>query len=127
MDRTNYYKMLIESLRLISASAEVQENSFQDDVHIPDEIALTFSETFLLVEQDQESLNIKSPIFQKLEKIENYFDMLSGEDFPEFWTSEAMKNDKRWQNLRNMGTEILDLLNEPKNKPDLFWIKYITE
>jgi hypothetical protein len=119
-----YLNMIIESLQLLAADPETQIQSLPEYVHIPDEIALIFSDTFLLIYQNKDSLFLSDSQFQKLTEIDKYLNEMSEENH-QIWTLEAIKENDKWKKLRKMALEILRSLNIKKQNPNLYWIKYI--
>ena len=60
-DEKLFFEMLIEALRLVASEAEIQIEVLPEWVHIPDEVALTFDEFYVLFDQVVEAglLNIE--------------------------------------------------------------------
>ena len=50
-DEKLFFEMLIEALRLVASEAEIQIEVLPEWVHIPDEVALTFDECYVLFDQ----------------------------------------------------------------------------
>jgi hypothetical protein len=123
-DEIIYLNMIIESLQLLAADPETQIQSLPEYVHIPDEIALIFSDTFQLIHQNKNSLLFNDFQFQKLCEIDNYLNNMSEENH-KIWTLEALKENDKWEKLRKMALVILKSLHIEKQSPNLYWIKYI--
>lgn len=119
-----YLNMIIESLQLLAADSDTQIQSLPKYVHIPDEIALIFSDTFQLIYQNKNSLLLNDFQFQKLCEIDNFLNNMSEENH-KIWTLEALNENDKWEKLRKMALEILKSLNIKKQNPNLYWIRYI--
>jgi hypothetical protein len=119
-----YYNMLIESLRLISAEPEIQIKSLPECVIVPDEIALIFSDTFLLIKQNKSDIAIDDFKFKRLLEIDNYLKEMSEEE-NKIWTIDALRINEKWERLREMVSEVLELFNKKKERPNLYWLEYI--
>jgi DNA mismatch repair ATPase MutL len=124
MDKNNiYYKMLIEVLRLVSMDSETQINLFPEDVSVTDEIALLFSDTFLLIKQNKDKISVDNSQYKLIEKIDNLFNEMSNSN-KDFWLIDALKKNPQWQSLRELGNTALKHFGEKKESPNLFWINY---
>lgn len=57
METAGLYKIIIESLRLVASLSDVQFKSLPKFVKLPDEIALTYHDAYLLVPQLDEEFS----------------------------------------------------------------------
>jgi hypothetical protein len=115
--------MLIQSLQLLAAPYEVQVQSLPAFVHIPDEVALTFDDVSLLVEQqDTEGL---LPPEQKLQldQLDHVLDTMSKDTG--LWELDALERSAQWEEVRRLAGHILDALHEAKQLWRLFWLQYV--
>jgi hypothetical protein len=85
----------------MAANAGRQISLFPPGIAIADEIALLFDDARLLVEQEQKRNcnDIAAPAFVMLRALNNELARLSKEPDKGFWTTEALRNDLRWQRL----------------------------
>jgi len=119
--------MMIQALRLLAADFENQIKALPDYVCIPDEVALTFGDAFLLLDQIREANLVSEQQSAAIEEIDDYLDVIQSKtDTDNPWTLEAMKTSCDWQHLRVLARKALVLLGEsPDAKPDLGYITYV--
>ena len=123
-DIARFLHEIVESLRLLGSDFDVQVSVLPKFVHIPDEIALTFGDAFLLADQVLSAGQITQPQYSKLKEIDDALDGMSGHDHAELWTLEAMQNGPEWKRLRSMARAALLELGAPLLRPNLDWFAY---
>ncbi len=120
-----HMSMLIQSLQLLAAKYEEQMNAQPEFVDVPDEIALTFSEVYLLVENlDKEDLLTTS---QKtaLTQIDSVLEQMSKKE--DMWTLNSLKTSSQWEDVRLLASNTLKAFNTLKQPPHLFWLQYVPD
>lgn len=120
-----FYFHLIQSLQLVAAPYQSQIKVFPSFVNLPDEIALTFNDSYLLSEQLLKAGLISKVVYTELSEVDACFEALSNPENAGFWTLEAMQHDFRWQEFREKAIRILELLNQIADSPDLDNITFI--
>jgi len=114
--------MLIESLNLLAGDYETQINALPDFVHVPDELALIFSDCCLFTEELYSSGMLSELQRDKLLEIDNLLDHMS--NVKNLWNFDSLKQSSNWDKVRNLAHDMLKLLDKEKKRPDLYWIKY---
>lgn len=122
-DKVIFLKMLVESLQLLAAPAEQQIAAFPPFVHIPDEIALTFHDAFLLTDNLVDAGLITPLQRAEVERLDRIFDQMT--DDKSLWTIEMVGSAPQWKQVRTMAKDILFIFNEEPKSPELFWIQYV--
>lgn len=122
-----YYRMLLESIQLLASDYETQVRSLPDYVHVPDEIALTYYDCLLLLEQIEEAGLVTEEQVYRMKAVDMLLSSISGQENAHLWTRDALKNDQVWEQVRNGARQILDILGERQQPPNLFWIQYAGE
>jgi hypothetical protein len=125
LENNLHLNMLVQSLQLLAADYEEQVKALPEFVDVPDEIALTFNEAYLLIENfDKEGLMTTSQKMD-LRQIDSALEQMSkGEDV---WTLNALKTSSQWEDVRLLASNALKAFNIPKQAPDLFWLRYIPD
>lgn len=122
--RKKYLELLhskvIETLKLVAAKPEIQENLFDDSIDVPEEIAFTFEELLIYSKILMENGYIKENEYQELLRIDKYFEKIPIEDY----TINALYNSNSWYELRNMSLRLLKIFKVEYSSPNLFWIDY---
>ena len=138
---------LIQAIQLLAADYETQLSHFPEFVHVPDELALTYSDCLLLVDQlalarlnspQQVKHNVangyannmsmahnghvKIDLLAKLNKLDRILDKMS--ETQELWTIAALKKAPQWQQIRLLARELLSLFSQKLEEPDLSWVQY---
>ncbi len=114
---------LVQAIQLLAADYEAQIKQLPDFVHIPDELALIYSESVLLAEQIARTSLITQDQVAKLRELDLALEDMSREK--SLWTLEAVRNSAEWQRIKSMAKDLLALLNQQVHPPDLSWIKYV--
>lgn len=84
-----HVSMLIQALQLLAATYEEQINALPEFVDVPDEIALTFDEVYLLVENlDKEGL-ITTSQKTALAQIDSVLEQMSKKE--DIWTLDSLR------------------------------------
>ena len=126
MDNEQLLEHLVDALQLLAADYETQVNSLPAFVHVPDELALTYNNCFLLVDQLIEHGLINELQKVKLEALDATLDHMSEQGSEELWTLDALESHCCWQKIRSQATELLYLFGRQKQRPDLSWIEYVS-
>lgn len=113
---------LIQSIQLLAADYPVQLNALPEFVHKPDEVALIFNDSYLLVQQLKETQILNEFQLAKLNEIDELLEGMS--TISRFWTLDSMRNDDQWREVRVQAMEMLDLLDQTKQEPNLYWVKF---
>ncbi len=116
-------EMLIQSLQLLAADAEVQIHALPSFVHVPDEIALIFSDAYLLADDLVTAGLIHDYQEAELDSLDKLLDQISGDKA--LWTLHALRASRQWEEIRVLARGILDSLGQERQKPNLFWLRYI--
>ncbi len=125
LENDSHLNILVQSLQLLAAEYEEQMNALPEFVDIPDEIALTFSEVYLLVENlDKDGLMTTS---QKTElaHVDGVLEQMSKKE--DAWTLNALKTSSEWEDMRLLSSNALKDFGIPKQSPDLFWLQYVPD
>lgn len=121
MKTEDVYNNLIQSLRLVSSPPNIQVEVLPDFVNVPDEIALIYNESYIMVPQVNDVI---SPYALKiLDDLDKLFEEMS--KVQSLWNIESLKNDDSWKKSRELGHLILNELNETYTKPNLNFIKWV--
>jgi hypothetical protein len=115
---------VIQSLQLLAAEHEQQVSALPSFVHVTDEIALTFEETYALVDDLVNEGLITPEQRAGLRRMDETLDSMSGEE-KGFWNLESLRTAKQWKQVRLLAEEILISFHISKQIPDLFWEQYI--
>jgi hypothetical protein len=115
--------MLLQALQLLAASYEQQSQSLPTFVHIPDEIALLFNDTYAFMEELLREDLIPVAAVDQLKQLDTVLDHMSEEKV--LWTLQVLETAPPWEKVRSLAASILDSFHEPRQPPDLFWVQYI--
>lgn len=115
--------MLIQSLQLLAACYEQQVKALPAFVDVPDEVALTFSEAFLLTDPLVKEGLITIYQQAELKQLDALLDQMS--DNKGLWTLAALQSSPEWRQVRHLAENILKSFLIPKEMPNLFWIQYV--
>ena len=120
-----FLERLVQSVRLLAADYETQLRSFPSFVHIPDELALTYNDCFLLVDQIAKAGLLNEHQLARLKELDGALERMSEKESEELWTLDALRKHPEWQDIRFMASELLVLLGWKKQRPNLSWITYL--
>ncbi len=120
-----FLERLVQSIRLLAADYEIQIRSFPGFVHIPDELALTYNDCFLLANQMAKAGLLNERQLARLKELDEVLEGMSEKESEELWTLDALKKNAEWQDIRFMASELLVLLGWKKQRPNLSWITYV--
>lgn len=120
MSSEEHSNMFVEVLCLLALDPEEQIGCFPSFVVVADEIALTFGDSYQLVEQSVRKGEFGES--KKIAEIESIFNEMSG--VHENWTLEALRKGIRWQRVRTIARDILQEIGTKPRKPSLSWISY---
>lgn len=115
---------VIQSLQLLAADYEQQVSALPDFVHVTDEIASTFEETYALVDDLVNEGLITSEQRAGLRRMDALLESMSGEE-KGFWNLESLRTAEQWKQVRLLAEDILASFQRTKQVPDLFWEQYI--
>ena len=122
-----FLERLVQSIRLLASDYETQIRSFPSFVHIPDELALTYNDCFLLVDQMAKAGLLNERQLARLKELDGALEQMSEKESEELWTLDALKKSSEWQDIRLIASELLVLLGRKKQRPDLSWIAYVED
>jgi hypothetical protein len=122
-ESTTHLNMLIQSLQLLAASYEQQVKALPAFVAIPDEVALTFSEAFLLNDPLVKKGLITFDQQIALKQLDALLEQMS--DDKNLWTLTSLQAAPEWEHVRQEAEHILQSFRIPKQTPDLFWLQYV--
>ena len=115
--------MILESLHLLAADCTLQEAVLPSFVHVPDEVALIFYDSFLLADQIVEAGLLSEAEILRLKEVDQILDRMSDEKA--LWTHESLCNDRMWTSVRQMAAESLRLLGVEPRPPNLSWLTFV--
>lgn len=118
--KEKYYSMLIETLRLLAANYETQIEVLPKFVNVPDELALIFTDTLLIVKQNAILVGEKMVIIENIDKLLEEIN-----ENKDLWTLESLKNSSKWQEVRNLASKAIEILEEENKNPEIFWINFV--
>ncbi len=121
METRNIYNKLIQSLRLVASSSEIQISSLPDFVNVADEIALTYNEAYMTIHLIDDK--ITPGIMKMLDALDKLFEKMSEDK--SLWNIESLKNNELWIKSRELGRLILTELKEEYISPNLNFIDWI--
>ena len=127
---------LIQAIQLLAADSETQLSHFPEFVHVPDELALTYSDSLLLVDQlavtklvgQQQQVkhkftngysdnmstahngHVKIDVLAKLNHLDHILDNMS--ETQELWTVAALEKAPQWQQIRLLAREVLSMFSQ---------------
>lgn len=121
MEIENIYKLLIESLKLLASTYEVQCKSLPDFAVVRDEVIGDFEDVFLLMPQLIENDYISKNAIASIIRCYNIMEMIAiNEDKSDYESLiESFKNSKDWQKIRELAKEALINMNEKIEDPDM--------
>ncbi|WP_149400619.1 hypothetical protein [Dictyobacter arantiisoli] len=117
--------MLIQTLQLLAASYVEQVQAFPTFVHIPDEVALVFSDTWLFSQKLIMDGFITHQQKVEIERLDNLLNEMS--DNIQLWNLFSLETSDEWGKVRYLASNILTSLHKEKEQPNLFWLKYISQ
>ena len=124
MDLDLLYRKTIEVTKLVASPPEQQLAQFPIQTCRPDEVALTFDEIIMSVDNLVKSEMITKDIGNALKALNQFYDTFNkGKDSD--WTENAMFTSDKWKQTREMAKDILAKLGISDIEPNLFWIEYI--
>lgn len=106
-------KSFISILSVLASSADEQLNYLEKLGDVPvDELALEFDDIVNVVLTDLKKEVITQKQYLCIKALDARFSELSGEENLSFWTENALYNDLRWQEIRDMAATCLEGLAE---------------
>jgi hypothetical protein len=121
-DEQRYLTKLIQSLHLVAADAESQIAVLPPFVCVADEVALTYCDSYLLVNQIVEAGLLDRAFVPRLAAMEMQMSRMSGQEHTDLWTDKALRTRPEWESLRVQARAILADLGIELAPPDLGWI-----
>ncbi|UYQ95400.1 hypothetical protein MKQ68_09850 [Chitinophaga horti] len=118
MEIERYYKILTESLKLLSLDFDEQKDFFPEFVDVPFEILDSFQNAFILLPQILEAKRINCDVMPDLLRLNNLIN--SALAHPDFDTLEALEmcTSENWEKIREISKLCLIHLKEPLTKPN---------
>jgi len=127
MQANQFWARLIDALQLLAADYAVQREAIPSFAHLPDELALIYSDCLLCVERSANKLMnygiLSESAFRKLRELDDVFRYMS--EKPDLWTIDALIHSSEWSQVRMNAREILRELGIPPQTPQLDWISYL--
>jgi len=127
MQANQLWNRLINALQLLAADYAVQRKAIPSVAHLPDELALIYTDCLLCVERSANKLMNSSILsesaLRKLRQLDDALEYMSGE--PNLWTIDALIHSSEWSQVRMNAREILRELGIPPQTPQLDWISYL--
>jgi hypothetical protein len=120
-----YLEMMIQSLKLVALDAEMQIQLLPQWVHIPDEIALTFDDSYILFDQVIWAGLVNSEQIEAVRTLNRILDEMSDSDDKDLWTLQAIRTSPKWAETRGLAKDALRKLGYEIDRPDLGWITYV--
>jgi hypothetical protein len=124
-DEKEHLIMLIETLKLLAADYETQVKQFPPFVLIPEEIASTYYDCFLLAKQIVKTGLIDEHQLEQLTQIDRMLEEMTEDKEHSYWTLDALKTEPKWENIRSAANVLLVSLGQPYRPPNLYWIQYM--
>jgi hypothetical protein len=122
-ENNTHFSMLIQSLQLLATCYEHQINALPTFVDVPDEVALTFSETLLLADPLVKEGLITSDQQAELKQLDALLEHMS--DNKNLWSLTSLQTSPEWEHVRHCAENILKSFQISKEMPNLFWVEYI--
>ena len=123
IDIEGSHRNLIESLRLVAADFETQVGSMPEFVgeNVPDEIALTFDDVFIIANHLRDAELISDAAMENLTVLNDHFTRMTeaakaGDH--QVWTLDGLRWRPEWTRARQLATEILGQLDTNAIPPD---------
>lgn len=123
MENKDQYNQLIQSLRLVEVSPDIQIRLLPQFVNIADEIALVYDDAFLIASELKERNIISSDTFKILTELNELFEKMSIDK--SLWSVEMLRTNIDWERTRKIAGQVLKELHEPLDKPNLDFIVWI--
>lgn len=123
MRTKNLYNILLQSLRLVASPSEVQITSVPQFASMPDEVALTFNDAYLIAPQLLDENLISIQAFDLLKELVELFEKMSKDK--SLWTLGKLESDTAWKRSRELALKALQELDEPYGRPNLDYINWI--
>lgn len=118
MDIHRFHKRLVESIKLLSLPYDDQEKYFEDFTDKPFEVVDTFHSVFLLLPQILEAELIPYAAIPNILRL-HIFIWMAGSDLELCDLEvEQFRSHHRWNLLREIAGETLQIMGEPLEKPD---------
>src|SRR3982751_2382457 len=118
-DPQHLLAMLTSAVQLLAADPDEQVATLPDFVHVPDELAQNFDDTYVLAPQihaagllDERAMRALEPLNQSLEGISA-------------WTLEAVRADPEWASVRAQARAALQAMGAARGPIDLSWGAYV--
>ncbi len=124
-EQQQFLQMVTESLQLMAAKYDDQIRALPEFVHRPDEVALIFEDCIPLAEQLVDAGVVAPDALSRMRHINDLLKGYSGGRAQDFWTTEAMKDDPRWEQLRSLARDAILSLGQSVRSPALDWVSYV--
>lgn len=120
----NFYRMMVETLRLLAAPAEMQITLFPEYVDIPGEIAQLSDDLCYLLGQIRDAGLISAEQAAEFRAISDLFSEMPDDGPGNLWTTDAMKGAPEWTSLRERSRLLLADLGARWCMPQLYWFRF---
>ncbi len=123
MNLEEQYRALIESIKLAAAPYSMQISNMPSYVNIVDEVVNTYEEAFYLLPELIINNYVSKEATASLIKLFTWINLTSKDE--SLCTTDALRTNVRWGEIRKYAKESLDTLDESSGPPDLSHIKWI--
>jgi hypothetical protein len=118
-DPADLRRVLVSALQLLAADYDDQVKALPEFVHVPDELALTFDDAYVLLPRLRAAHLVDDDAVHQLEQLHDKLASISA------WTPEALRSDPTWLEIRRQASVVLDGLGAPRGTIDLSWGEYV--
>ncbi len=120
----NFYRMMVETLRLLAAPAEMQVTLFPSFVDIPGEVAQLSDDVCYLLEQIRVAGLVSATQEAEFRAISKLFNEMADDGPAGLWTIDAMEKAPEWSAIRERSQLLLVNLGKCSRAPNLYWFAF---
>lgn len=117
-----YDKKLVESLKLLALPYMQQKQCFENFVDVPFEVLDTFDNAFFLLPGLIEANKYTNVQIAAIIRLHNLINFTSSNLELKDLDEDQFSSNKEWNKIRELSKEILCLMGEVQEKPDLKYI-----
>ena len=121
-DVTNWYRKVVEALKLLSLPYEDQKKYFENFVDIPFEVIDTFDNSFLLLPQLIEGDKFSLLAVASLIRLHNMINFATKNPHLKDLSEDQFSSAQEWNQIRELSKQTLLLIGESIEKPDSNYI-----
>lgn len=118
------FNRLIETLRLLAASADDQIAAFPDTVSVPDEIVETFELSAAFLPKLVDAGIADQPLQDGIAQLDREFSEMSSATDKAIWTTQSLAQGGHWHQIRVCARAVLMSQKLEIRPPNLYWIEY---